>query len=185
MVLLYTYSYIYTKNDVPCLTAFDSCQKHRNISMPLCEVYCWNSECTFPIYSKLRTSDAGQMVLNMSVALICHHTTLNLVFFERHANNIPMCFVSRMFADYFSLVYGFLISAEAVNMFVKVVLVFPKIDHFPLKASLATWSKLSCFDYHFFNTDYYMFQQLFPPFLLGSHTATCITISTTGKHTHY
>ena len=103
------------------------------------------NHCNIPLSRKLRTSDAGQMVLNMSVALICHHTTLNLVFFERHANNIPMCFVSRMFADYFSLVYGFLISAEAVNMFVKVVLVFPKIDHFPQKASLVAWSKFLCF----------------------------------------
>ena len=80
------------------------------------------------------------MVLNMSVALICHYTTLNLVYVETNIK-VPLCFVIRMLSDYFVLVYGFLIAAEAVNMFVKVVLVFRNIDHFPLKASLIAWSK--------------------------------------------
>ena len=39
-------------------------------------------------------------------------------------------------------VYTFLNAAEAVNMFVIVVLVFKKIEFFPLKASLVSWSEL-------------------------------------------
>ena len=90
---------------------------------------------------KLRTSDAGQMVLNMSVALICHYTAFTIRFFENR-QYIAMCFLLRMLADYFGFVYQFLNAAEAMNMFVQMVLVFKKIDHFPLKASLVAWSKL-------------------------------------------
>ena len=93
---------------------------------------------------KLRTSDAGQMVLNMSVAQLCSHTALTVVMFQSIHHNHLMCFMARMFWDYLGFVYMFLITAEAVNMFVKLVLVFRKIDHFPLKASLVSWSKLSC-----------------------------------------
>ena len=81
------------------------------------------------------------MVLNMSVAMICYHTTLSLVYLKSYVK-LPLCFVTRMLTDYFILVYEFLIAAEAVNMFVNVVLVFRKIDHFPLKASLVAWSEL-------------------------------------------
>ena len=107
----------------------------------------WRSvhfHCYCYAYRKLRTSDAGQMVLNISVALVCHHTALSLQIFESSHRIVPLCFVARLFQDYFALVYMFLITAEAVNMFLKVVLVFKKIDHFPLKASLVAWSKLSC-----------------------------------------
>lgn len=78
------------------------------------------------------------MVVSMSVALIFHHTMLNLVFFETH-NVVGVCFVTRMLVDYFGLVYGFLITGQAVNLFTKVVLIFKKIDHFPLKATLIAW----------------------------------------------
>ena len=84
------------------------------------------------------------MVLNMSVALICHYTafTIRVLLFE--GNHIAVvCFVILMLVDYFGYAYGLLVAAEAVNMFVRVVLVFKKIDHFALKASLVTWSKLS------------------------------------------
>ena len=109
--------------------------------------YCHSCQCHCALinfyyyYRKLRTSDAGQMVLNMSVALICHYTTLSLVYLDSYLKH-PLCFVIRMLTDYFVLVYGFLIAAEAVNVFVKVVLVFEKINHFPLKASLVAWSML-------------------------------------------
>ena len=79
----------------------------------------------------------------MSVALICHYTAFSFVLWESRIK-LLLCFVTRMLSNYFYLVYGFLIAAEAVNMFVKVVLVFKKIDHFPLKASLVAWSKSSC-----------------------------------------
>ena len=55
---------------------------------------------------------------------------------------LPLCFVTRMLTDYFILVYEFLTAAEAINMFVNVVLVFRKIDHFSLKATLIAWSEL-------------------------------------------
>lgn len=82
------------------------------------------------------------MVLNMSVCLILHHTVLNMIFFENH-HIIIVCFLTRLLVDYFGLVYSVLISAMAVDMFVKVVLVFDKINHFPLKAAIVAWSK-SC-----------------------------------------
>ena len=87
--------------------------------------------------------NAGQMVLNLSVAQICNHTAFNLVHLKSYAK-LPLCFVTRMLTDYFILVYEFLIAAEAVNMFVIVVLVFRKIDRVSLKATLIAWSELTC-----------------------------------------
>ena len=46
---------------------------------------------------------------------------------------------------YFATVLMLLFAAEAVNLFVRIVLVFSEIDHYVTKATIIAWSKeLSC-----------------------------------------
>ena len=70
------------------------------------------------------------MVLNMSVALICQYTALSLLILQSIHYNFLACFAARLSVDYFGIVYAFLITAEAVNMFVKVVLVSEQLTTF-------------------------------------------------------
>lgn len=80
------------------------------------------------------------MVLNICAALCGHYITVlvNIKIIE----SIPiMCFIIDILQKYFVIVLVFLVAAEAVNMFLKVVLVFKTIEKFALKASLVAWSK--------------------------------------------
>ena len=92
------------------------------------------------LYRNLRRSDAGQMIIIISIALLLQQTFNNNIFFEPIYPG-PLCFVTRLFTFYFAIVYLLLLAAESVNLFVKVGLVFASIDHFPLKASLIAFSK--------------------------------------------
>ena len=98
-------------------------------------------------HSKLRTSEAGQMVLNMSASLILHHlvlivyTTISFVISEDD-EILELCIVVETLALYSGLVLMLLMCAEAVNMFFKIVIVFMTINNYVLKASIVAWSKL-------------------------------------------
>ena len=93
------------------------------------------------LYRNLRRSDAGQMIIIISITLLLQQTFGINIFFEPIYPG-PLCFLTRFFSFYFTFVYLVLLAAESVNLFVKVGLVFASIDHFPLKASLIAFSEL-------------------------------------------
>ena len=80
------------------------------------------------------------MIIIISIALLLQQTIGNTVFFEEYYSTL-LCFGSRFLHFYLSFVYLLLLAAVAVNLFVKVGLVFETIDHFPLKASLIAFSE--------------------------------------------
>ena len=84
--------------------------------------------CSYLLYRKLRTSVAGQMVLNITIALMGHHATLlpqKIILVS--TSQLPAEICSYMIV-YFGTVLMFLFAAEAVNMFLSIVIVFTKIN---------------------------------------------------------
>ena len=96
--------------------------------------------------SKLRRSEAGQMVLNMSFSLMLHYITLFIfglyTFVIPEIQSPALCVTVQTFIVYTGLVLVFLMAAEAVNMFFKIVLVFKTITSYVVKATLVAWSEL-------------------------------------------
>ena len=82
-------------------------------------------------YRELRQSIAGQLVLNLSFGLLGWECSL-----------LFPSTISFLLQFYFTLVFAFASAAEGVLMFQKIVLVFSKFDHYPLKTALVSWSKL-------------------------------------------
>ena len=88
------------------------------------------------------------MVVNIAVALLSHHMTLviNGIFSYDEVdlfNQLPVVLVALYFTlfGYFGTVLMFLFAAEAVNLFVRIVLVFSEIDRYVTKATVIAWSK--------------------------------------------
>ena len=90
---------------------------------------------------KLRNSEAGQMIINISTALLVHHLSLTVNYFVPEPPARILCFLNGVIITYTIFVILFLMAAEAVNMFAKIVLVFKTIHYYALKASLVSWSK--------------------------------------------
>ena len=53
-----------------------------------------------------------------------------------------LCLLTETAIAYTVLVLMFLMAAEAVNAFVRIVLVFKTIDNYIVKASIVSWSRL-------------------------------------------
>ena len=91
------------------------------------------------------------MMLNLSFVLLFHHVTLSVfggyTFLVPEAQNPVLCLLTEATTTYTLLVLVFLMSAEALNVFVKIVLVFKTIDNYVLKASIVSWSKLQALVY--------------------------------------
>ena len=87
------------------------------------------------------------MVLNLSVALLLHHASMFIFgtyWFMVPELRIPvLCLLTETVIKYTLLVIVFLMAAEALNAFIKIVLVFKTIDNYVLKASMVAWSKLN------------------------------------------
>ena len=84
------------------------------------------------------------MVLNIAVALLGHHVTLlPQKIFSFAVKTIPpaVCTLDAILIIYFGTVLMLLFAAEAVNLFVGIVLVFTKINYYVIKATLVAWSK--------------------------------------------
>ena len=92
------------------------------------------------IYRPLRSSDHGQVMINMSCALLCLY-----VVFVMSANATPvpaLCGTSAALVHYFMLVYFMWTAAEAVFLYIKLVRIWDKrIRRFTLKAGLVAWRK--------------------------------------------
>ena len=84
------------------------------------------------------------MVLNIAVALLGHHLTLlpqKIYFLAVKAIPPAVCTLDAILIIYFGTVLMLLFAAEAVNLFVGIVLVFTKINYYVIKATLVAWSK--------------------------------------------
>ena len=92
------------------------------------------------IHRKLRSTDAGQMIIIISITMLILQTFGNTIYFEPYFP-APLCFTIKFIQSYISFVYLLLLAAESVNLLIKVGLVFSSIDYFPLKASLIAWSE--------------------------------------------
>ena len=94
----------------------------------------------FCSYSKLRTSDHGQLLLNLCFALLGLYITF---IFAVHSRGVPgLCAITRAVLQYFFLVTFMIMAAEAINLYMNLVIVLGrKIDHFVLKATILSWSE--------------------------------------------
>ena len=100
----------------------------------------------------LRTSVAGKMVINITIALLAHQVLLLvreiLYFTYIHStviNEYYWLISSSLYYTllaYFVTVLMFLFAAEAVNLSAKIVLIFSEIEHYVIKATLIAWSEL-------------------------------------------
>ena len=100
--------------------------------------------CSYLLYRKLRTSVAGQMVLNITIALMGHHATLlpqKIILVSTSQLPAEICSLYTTLIVYFGTVLMFLFAAEAVNMFLSIVIVFTKINQYVIKATVIAWSK--------------------------------------------
>ena len=88
----------------------------------------------------LRSSDHGQVMINMSCALLCLY-----VVFVMSANATPvpaLCGTSAALVHYFMLVYFMWTAVEAVFLYIKLGRILGKKKRrFTLKAGLVAWRK--------------------------------------------
>ena len=86
------------------------------------------------------------MVINTALALLGHHATLlpQKIIGVSTNRSLPaeVCSLYTSLTVYFGTVLMFLFAAEAVNMFLSIVIVFTKINHYVIKATVIGWSKL-------------------------------------------
>ena len=90
-------------------------------------------------------------MINIAVALLAHQVILLMYISsilsgreQRNDKYIVLVFDSLQFTflAYFGTVLMFLFAAEAVNLFVIIVLIFSEIENYVIKATLTAWSKL-------------------------------------------
>ena len=96
-------------------------------------------------YRKLRTSDHGQLLLNLCFALMGLYITF---IFAVHSRNVPgLCAVTGAVLQYFFLVTFMVMASEAINLYMNLVIVLGrKINRFVLKAIILSWSESSSND---------------------------------------
>ena len=89
---------------------------------------------------KLRTSDMGQLLLNLCFALMGLYITFIIAV---HSKGIPgLCAVVGAVLQYFFLVTFMVMAAEAINLYMNLVIVLGrKIQYFVLKATVLSWGK--------------------------------------------
>ena len=94
----------------------------------------------FCSYRKLRNSDHGQLLFNLCFALMGLYITF---IFAVHSRDVPgLCAVTGAVLQYFFLVTFMVMAAEAINLYMNLVIVLGrKIHHFVLKATILSWSE--------------------------------------------
>lgn len=86
--------------------------------------------------------DAHQLLLNMCFALLGLYVVFILSSQGSEKLSVPICAVVGALMHYFLLVTIFAMAAEAVDLFIKLVIVLgAKIHHFVLKTVLLSWSE--------------------------------------------
>ena len=94
--------------------------------------------CTLQINRTLRTSDHGQLLLNLCLSLMGLYITFILAV---HSQDIPvLCAAVGAVLQYFFLVTFIVMAAEAIHLYIKFVIVLGRtINHFALKATILSW----------------------------------------------
>lgn len=93
------------------------------------------------LFSKLRKSDANKLLINLCFALLGLYLTF---FLAAQGNKIStfLCAVVGALLHYFLLVVFFIMAAEAIDLFIKLVIVLGStIQHYLTKAVIIAWSK--------------------------------------------
>ena len=98
------------------------------------------------------------MVIIITVALLAHQVlqlVREIIIFTQLTFGARIEHVAVLLSLYFTLYSYFgtvlmlLFAAEAVNLFVRIVLVFSEIKHYVIKATLIAWSKQQLYNYVF------------------------------------
>lgn len=91
-------------------------------------------------HRKLRTSDHGILLLNVCFALLGVYISFILA---GHVSQVPpLCALVSLLLHYFLLVTFLIMSAEAVNLYMKLVVVLGnQIAYYSLKATVTCWGK--------------------------------------------
>ena len=94
----------------------------------------------YVVYRTLRTSDHGQLLLNLCFAFLGLYIAFILA---KHGTIVPVfCAVIAASLQYFFLVTFMVMAAMAINLYMSLVIVLGKrIRHFVLKATMSSWSK--------------------------------------------
>ena len=99
-------------------------------------------ECLLDSIRKLRSSDHGQLLLNLCFALLGLYLTFIMAI---HSPPAPgLCAVVGALLHYFFLVTFMVMAAEAINLYIKLVVVLgTTIEYYVLKASITCWGESS------------------------------------------
>ena len=96
------------------------------------------------VLRKLRTSEAGQLLLNLCFGLLGVY--IMFIVSSVATSPLELCAVAGGLLHYFMLATFFLMGAEAINLYLKLVVVLgiPELfkQRYVLKAALVAWSKL-------------------------------------------
>ncbi|XP_019853770.1 PREDICTED: adhesion G protein-coupled receptor L3-like [Amphimedon queenslandica] len=129
---------------------------------------------SYLLSKKLRSSDHGQLLLNLCFALLGLYLSFIVALHSKDTN--IFCAFSGAVLQYFFLVTFIVTAAEAIDLYINLVIVLGhKIDHFVLKATLVSWIApvfvvLFCFspDYKSYISDPPNFCRAFKaPFYIG------------------
>lgn len=94
----------------------------------------------FHIYRKLRSSDHGQLLLNLCFALMGLYLSFIASLHSRYVESLCLLFATLL--QYFFLVTFIIMAAEAINLYMNLVIVLGrKIQHFVLKSAIVSWSE--------------------------------------------
>ena len=93
-------------------------------------------------FRKLRLSDHGQLLLNLCVALLGLYISF---IFSIHSSSVPaLCAIVSIMLHYFMLVVFMMMAAEAVNLYMKLVIVLGQnISHYVIKITVICWGKFT------------------------------------------
>ena len=125
----------------------------------------------FSLYRKLRRSEASQLLINLSFALLGLYVTFMFAAQGSSRLSVPFCGIIGVLLHYFFLVVFFVMAAEAVDLFIKLVIVLgSRITHFITKASVAAWSEFHFMHARFRFYSFSLSASLPPSLPLPSHT---------------
>ena len=94
----------------------------------------------FCAHRKLRSSDHGQLLLNLCVALLGLYITF--VFAVHSSGAPPLCAMVSILLQYFMLVVFMVMAAEAINLYLKLVVVLGyTITLYSMKAAIICWGE--------------------------------------------
>ena len=92
-------------------------------------------------FRKLRHSDHGQLLLNLCLALLGLYVAF--IFSVHSSAVVVLCTIVSVVLHYFMLVVFMVMAAEAVNLYMKLVVVLGHtISHYVFKATIICWGKL-------------------------------------------